>query len=127
MIDQLLDHLKGQRLLIVEDEYTLASDLAQWLREAGAEVVGPAGSVTKALTLVSSNSDNLDGAILDVNLRGEQVFPVADALLAAGVPFIFATGYDSHVLPQAYAAMPRCEKPVDTMQLARLLQRIGRT
>lgn len=118
MIDGTLENLQGLRLLIVEDEYTIASDLAHWFEDAGIKVVGPAGSVPKALALISSD---LDAAVLDVNLGDERVFPVADALSTAGVPFVFATGYDAHIIPEIYADVPRCEKPVDMMQLADLL------
>jgi DNA-binding NtrC family response regulator len=124
MINQSLEALRGRCLLIVEDDYMIATDLTQWFEDAGAEVVGPAGSVSKALALVTSNAERLDAAVLDVNLRDQKVFPVADALSKAGVPFIFATGYDAHIIPKIYTEVPRCEKPVDVMQLARLLKRV---
>ena len=73
---------------------------------------------------MTSNAGRLDAAVLDVNLRDQKVFPVADALSKAGVPFIFATGYDAHIIPDTYAEVPRSEKPVDVMQLARLLGRV---
>ena len=113
--------LAGKRLLVVEDEYVIASDLADTLEHAGAEVVGPAGTVASALKLVESEGGRLDGAVLDVNLRNERVFQVADALAARGVPFILTTGYDESSIPPAYASRPRCEKPVDKLQLMRLL------
>jgi hypothetical protein len=84
-------------------------------------VVGPVGSVDEALTLVKREADRLDGAVLDINLRDEHVFPVADLLTERGVPFIFTTGYDGVALPKRYASAPRCEKPVDKMQLLRSL------
>jgi CheY-like chemotaxis protein len=126
-MDEPLDYLHGLCLLIVEDEYTIASDLASWFEEAGSEIVGPAGSVRNALALATSNLDRLDAAVLDVNLRGERVFPVADVLSGAGVPFIFATGYDAHIIPEVYADVPRCEKPVGMMQLAHMLSTLVRT
>jgi DNA-binding NtrC family response regulator len=113
--------LVGKRLLIVEDEYMIADDLASALEEAGAEVVGPAGTVEDALELVQLNRGRLDGAVLDVNLRDERVYPVADVLASRGVPFVLATGYDVASMPVAYAQMPRCEKPVDKQKLMRLL------
>jgi DNA-binding NtrC family response regulator len=112
--------LGGLRLLVVEDEFIIAIDLAQTLEDLGAEVVGPAGSVRDALDLVKSQGDRLDGAVLDVNLRDQQVFPVADALAERGVPFVFTTGYDTIVTPERHAAVPRCEKPVDKASLVRL-------
>jgi DNA-binding LytR/AlgR family response regulator len=123
MTDQQNDDLKGRRLLIVEDEYMIASDLTEFFEHAGAEVIGPVGSVKDALALIAREGERLDGALLDVNLRNDKVYPVADALFAAGVPFVFATGYDAHAVPEAYADVPRCDKPVDRRQLARLLSK----
>ena len=91
----------------------------------GAEVVGLAGSVRDALDLVEAKGDRLDGAVLDINLRGERVYPVADALAARGVPFVFLTGYDARVIPDAYAGVPRCEKPVSSAVLSRMLSKVG--
>ncbi|MHC2019970.1 response regulator [Methylobacterium sp. CM6247] len=122
MADPRTHGLKGLRLLIVEDEYTIASDLADALEAAGATAVGPTSSIAEALALVEAEQ-NLHGAVLDINLNGELVYPVADALRARSVPFVFATGYDARVIPAAYAEVPRYEKPVDTGQLARALSR----
>jgi len=77
--------------------------------------------VEEALRLIQNKGDRLDGAVLDINLRNERVFPVADALTARGVPFLFTTGYDADSIPKAYAGAPRCEKPVDKAQLLRWL------
>jgi CheY-like chemotaxis protein len=80
---------RGLRVLIVEDEYFLAQDLANRFEQLGAEVIGPAGTVAAALSLVGPNQ--IDVAVLDVNLRGERVYPVADLLLQKQTPFVFAT------------------------------------
>jgi CheY-like chemotaxis protein len=112
--------LRGRRLLVVEDEYLIAADLALALDDGGAEVVGPAGSVEDALELIAAQSP-LDAAVLDINLGNERAYPIADALRERGVPFIFATGYDPWIIPQAYRDVPRCNKPVDLRVLARLL------
>ncbi|PZN95104.1 MAG: response regulator [Alphaproteobacteria bacterium] len=111
-----------RRILVVEDEYVIAMDLALELEELGFEVVGPAGSVSEALALVD-RGDRLDGAILDVNLRNERVYPVADALAARGVRFVFASGYDARLMPDAYADVPRCGKPIDRAVIVRFLGR----
>jgi CheY-like chemotaxis protein len=111
----------GKRLLVVEDEYLIAMDLSDLIEKAGGEVVGPAGSVEDALELVAREADRLDGAVLDINLRDERVYPVADALNASGVPFVFVTGYDAEMIPEAYAGVPRYEKPVDKARLLRLI------
>ena len=118
MTDPQTQGLKGLRLLIVEDEYTIAFDLADTLGAAGAITLGLTSSLAEALALVEADQ-HLDGAVLDINLNGELVYPVADALRARSVPFVFATGYDARVIPAAYAEVPRYEKPVDADQLAR--------
>jgi CheY-like chemotaxis protein len=97
----------------VEDEYAIAADVAWWLEDCGAEVVGPAPTIKDALALVDAHGAALDRALLDVNLRGEKVFPVADALLKLTVPFVFSTGYEDAMLPPAYAGVPRLTKPLN--------------
>ena len=99
MTDGLDKKSDGRCLLLVEDEYIIADDLALSLEQLGFEVVGPAGSVQEALDLVRRNGDRLDGAVLDINLRGERAYPIADALSDRGVPFVFTTGYDTPVIP----------------------------
>jgi CheY-like chemotaxis protein len=111
--------LAGKRILVVEDEYMLANDLAEFLENQGAAVAGPVGTVKGALVLVETEA--LDGAVLDVNLRDEQVYPVADALLARKVPIVFATGYEELLLARAYIGLPRCQKPIDKTALAKAL------
>lgn len=113
--------LRGRRLLIVEDEYLIAINLAHALSESGAEIAGLVGSVKDARELIEAERDRLDGAVLDVNLGNDRVYPVADMLLAQGVPFVFATGYDLWAIPPAYAQIPRCEKPIRVSALMRLL------
>jgi CheY-like chemotaxis protein len=113
--------LAGRRLMVVEDEFIVAMDLASRLEDLGAEIVGPAGTVEDALALVETQGGRLDGSVLDINLHGARVYPVADRLAALGLPFVFTTGYDALVLPPAYAGMPRFEKPIDVAALAQLL------
>jgi DNA-binding response OmpR family regulator len=105
---------------VVEDEYMVADELRRDLVEQGAEVVGPVAKVSEALRFLAI-AGPLDGAVLDVNLGGEMVFPVADLLRKRGVPFVFATGYDRWAMPQAYANVPRYEKPVTTRRVIRAL------
>jgi CheY-like chemotaxis protein len=110
---------RGVRLLIVEDEYFLAQDLADHFQSLGVKVLGPAGTVADALDLLKSHE--VEGAVLDVNLRGERVYPVADVLLQKDVPFVFASGYGGELEPDAYTDVPRCIKPVDFALLTKIL------
>ena len=112
--------LIGRTLLLVEDDYFVADDFARSLEAAGARVVGPAATVPDALDLIS-RTENLDGAILDINLRGAPSYEVADALCARGIALVFATGYDRHVVPTRYAEIPVCEKPIDPAECSALL------
>ena len=104
--------LQNRRILLVEDEFLLAVDLEEHLTAAGAVVVGPVSSVDETLALIAQKSP-LDAAVLDVNLDGQSVFPVADELVRRGVPLVFATGYDERILPARYADAPCLDKPVD--------------
>jgi CheY-like chemotaxis protein len=117
--------LHGRRVLIVEDEYLIAADLAKSLEELGAEVVGPVPSCEQALALIKQEP-RVDAAVLDINLGADRAYPVADALRQARIPFVFASGYDAIVVPSAYADVPRHQKPIDHVGLARSLgARIG--
>jgi DNA-binding NtrC family response regulator len=114
--------LDGARILIVEDEYYLAEDLADALKGAGAEVVGPVGSLRQAEAPLGSG--DLDGALIDMNLRGEPAFALAERLQAAGVPFVIVSGYSREALPASLAKVPRLEKPVDSAQAVTALARL---
>jgi len=115
-----LPSVRGRRILVVEDEYMVAEDLRIELEDMGAEVLGPVPSLAGALALLATGALP-DAAILDVNLGGEMVFPLAEALRERGVPFMFATGYDAWFLPAAYAEVPRCEKPFHVARCLRTL------
>jgi len=101
--------LPGRRILVVEDEPLLAMMIEDLLSEIGCVVVGPASHLGAGLALASEAE--LDGALLDVNLGSEAVYPVADALRRRGVPFVFVTGYGRHGLDTPYAAHPTIQKP----------------
>ena len=103
--------LNGRKILIVEDEYLIADDLATLLREANAEVVGPAASLPRAVRL-AGDTEQIDAAVLDINLRGVNVFPLADELRQRNIPILFLTGYGENSIPVDYAAIRRCEKPM---------------
>ncbi len=113
-------YLKGRRVLVVEDDYFLADDMKNELTRAGAKVVGPVGRVADALRLVASG-EPLDAAVLDINLGGQMVYSVADALRVRDVPFVFTTGYDAAAIPADYAAVRRYEKPVQPAKLGEAL------
>lgn len=112
--------LTGKKVLLAEDEYFIAQDMALAFAAAAAAVIGPAATVAQALRLVMMEP-HLDGAVLDINLKGEMVYPVADALAARGVPFVFATGYNREKIPHRFSHCPRCEKPVRADKVAMAL------
>ncbi|PEQ10566.1 response regulator [Novosphingobium sp. PC22D] len=114
--------LRGCRILVVEDEYMLADELKVELEQAGAIVLGPVSSAGAAIEIIEG-AVQLDGAILDINLGDEMVCAVADRLLEETVPFLFATGYDAAVVPDRYASVVRCEKPLN---LRRVVEVLGR-
>jgi CheY-like chemotaxis protein len=115
--------LSGRRVLVVEDEWIIAHDLELALRKHGAEVAGPVPSLDRARAMLATEGDQLDGAVLDVNLRGQMVYPLADTLAQSGVPFVFATGYSAESIPERYAHVPRCYKPIDADAVVRALGR----
>jgi CheY-like chemotaxis protein len=119
-IDLQLPDLTGLHILIVEDEFIMASVLKNALGRCGAKILGPAATLDRALALVET-ADRIDGAVLDINLRGAMTYPVADVLARRRVPFVFATGYDADIVPEAYRHVPRCEKPVRPGEVARIL------
>lgn len=112
--------LSGLRILVVEDEFFIADDLADALRAQGVEVVGPVSTLRAALDLVGTGAP-LDFAVVDVNLDGDAAFAVGDALIARDVPFMFATGYERDFLPVRFQSVPYWEKPFDPLALARAL------
>ena len=103
--------LDGKNVLVVEDDYLIAIGISQSFEEAGADVIGPVGRVDKALALIAQ-CGRIDGAVLDINLNDEMVFPVAEALCERGVPFLFSTGYDASIIPERFHDVPRFLKPV---------------
>ena len=117
--------VQGLKLLIVEDALLLALELEAGLTEAGAEVVGSAADVGEAMRMINLP---IDAAVLDANLNGASVLPVAQALAARGIPFVFATGYgDDKMLPSGFDA-PVIRKPYDVTQVAAALSEVtGRT
>lgn len=109
--------LQGCRVLLVEDEPLIAWDLAEALREQGAEIIGPSGDVEGALRLLAT-APAIDVALLDVSLDNhESVFAVAEELRSRDIPFVFCTGYAAADLTQRFREVPHCEKPTDAAAL----------
>src|ERR1700692_3817867 len=94
----------GRRILVVEDEMIVAWLLEDMLADLGCAVVGPAVSINQALAMIDAEA--IDAAVLDVNLNGQVSYPIADALAARGVPFVFSTGYAKDRLLDGYRTFP---------------------
>jgi CheY-like chemotaxis protein len=108
-------------ILVVEDEALVALDLEFTLEEMGWQVAGSMGGVTQALRWLNGREPGPSAALLDVNLGGEMVFPVAEALKARRIPFAFATGYADLVSRSNFASAPVLMKPVDRDRLRLVL------
>lgn len=120
MSEALRGALVNRRVLVAEDEYFIARDISRSLRALGAEVIGPVPSLGEALALLSA-AEHLEAAILDINLDGEMVFPVLDALAARNIPVLIATGYGREAIPDEYRHLPRWQKPFEASGLAEAL------
>jgi len=112
--------LRGRSIFIVEDDCVTAMDLAETLSAAGAQIVGPAGTIANALELLSRRPQ-LDIALLDIEVEGAFVFDVADELVKRAVPIVFTTGYERHEIPARFHAARHCEKPVGIAAIAHAL------
>ncbi|HEX6398810.1 MAG TPA: response regulator [Steroidobacteraceae bacterium] len=112
--------LTGLSVLVVEDEYFVANDSARALRDHGARILGPVPDVQRARELLAGESP--DVVLLDVNLKGEMVYPLAEELLRYGVPMIFATGYDASYLPATLRGTPCLQKPIESHELVRAVK-----
>jgi len=102
--------LAGRRILVVEDEMMIGMLIEDILKDAGGEVVGPMPRLKPAMD-AAANEMRIDAAVLDINLAGETVAPVADRLMERGVPFVFLTGYGWHLLPERFHDRPLITKP----------------
>ena len=104
-----------RRVLVVEDEALVAMMMVGFVEELGFTPCGPFASVNEAAAAVRNG--RCDGALLDVNLGGELVYPVADLLSARGVPFVFVTGYNSELVDKRFTNIPILQKPVQIVDL----------
>jgi CheY-like chemotaxis protein len=111
--------LEGLRVLVVEDEMMVSMLIEDMLSDLGCAVVGPASRLDEALQL--AREAELDCAVLDVNLGGQPIFPLADLLREMGAPFAFATGYGDAGLREVDRGSPVLQKPFREADLARVL------
>lgn len=109
------DPTKTPRILVVEDEYLIRMLLEDMLSDLGYEIAGAVGTIAEASDLATKAQ--FDVAILDVNLDGKEIYPVADILSSRGVPFIFVSGYGEGSLAEPYRGRPSLQKPFQAEQL----------
>jgi CheY-like chemotaxis protein len=113
----------GRRVLVIEDEMMVAMLLKDMLADLGVTVVGSAARVEHALALIEA-AGALDAAVLDINLNGQMSYPVADALVARRVPFLFATGYGGASVMNGYRSFPLLRKPFRLLELVDALTKL---
>jgi len=111
--------LTGRSVFLVEDEVMIRMMVADMLEELGYKVAAEAGDISEAMRLAQATE--FDIAILDVNVNGKVISPVADLIRARNLPFIFATGYGSSGLPEEYRDRPALQKPFQIETLARVI------
>ena len=114
--------LSGRRVLVVEDEPLVAMLLEAILEDMGCTPVGPAASVDDGLAILAGG-EPIDAALLDVNVAGQLVFPIATALSGRGVPFVFSTGYGPGGLPDEWRGHPTIQKPFTEADIRSALMR----
>jgi CheY-like chemotaxis protein len=113
----------GRRVLLVEDELMIRMLLDGMLTDLGHTVAAEAGGIEEAIAL--ANEADFDVAILDVNLNGQPITPVVEILIRRGLPFVFATGYGTRGIPEAYRANPTLQKPFQAEALAHAIEAIA--
>lgn len=103
--------LLGLQILVVEDEFLVALEVEAALECMGCNIVGPFAKLGKAVE--AARKAAIDGAVLDINLNGEMVYPLAELLERQSIPFVFITGYTAADLPERFRAFRRLQKPLD--------------
>ena len=116
---------RSKRVLVVEDEMMIRMLLEDMLAELGYAVAATAARIEEAMNAVATG--DFDIAILDVNLDGQAVTPVAEVLATRGTPFFFVTGYAEHGLPEHYGNRPMLKKPFQIDSLRRMLDQVLET
>lgn len=117
------DPLLGRRVLLVEDDAIISMLLEEMLADFGCDVVGTATRVEEALDVIGATTA-IDAVVLDVNLNGMRSDPIADALAACGIPFVFSTGYGGSGVVDAHRDRPVLQKPFNQQDLAAALARL---
>lgn len=115
------DSMSGQRVLIVEDDYTVAYAVADMATALGAHILGPLPSVAAARAAVTPNA-RIDLVLLDLRLQGEMSWPVVDLLQQRGIPVVLTSNTPPREIPARYADVPLHPKPMNETELAQLLQ-----
>lgn len=113
--------MAGMRVLVVEDEVAIAMLIEDMLLDLGAEVIGPAGRLAQATSMADGN---VDLAIIDVNVAGEPVYPLAAILAAKSIPFVFSTGYGAGGIEEAWRGRPVLQKPFSQSDLEKVLREV---
>ena len=114
--------LQRCKVLVVEDEFFLAEDLAFALRSRGAGVVGPIADFDRAVDQASRSG--FDVAVLDINLGNKATYVIADQLKQSAIPFMFTTGYSAEVIPDRFRNVIRLEKPYQVEQLVEMVSQL---
>lgn len=117
--------LRSCRVLVVEDDFLIADDFSRRLAGRGAQIIGPAATLDAARAALGDGED-VDVAVLDINLRGTLVFPFAQHLEAAGIPFLFCTGYGEDPISECFRDVTRFEKPLSHQSFSEMVQKIAR-
>jgi CheY-like chemotaxis protein len=115
--------LRGLRILVVEDTALVADELVRMLKRAGCCITGPCATLGAAMEAAQIKPPPYDGALLDINLRGEWVYPAADVLIRQHIPFVFLTGYGADAIDPMYLDHPMLEKPFGQDELVELIAR----
>ncbi len=115
--------LKALRILVVEDQYLIAMEVQESLEKAGAKVIGPVGRLEHAVN--TAQKENVDAALLDIDLHGERCWQVADILAQKAVPFVFATGFATGiVMPERFAGCAVLSKPYRERDMLEALRKL---
>jgi hypothetical protein len=118
-LTQELQLLRGKRILIIEDNRLVEGKTRRELEKLGVDIVGPTRSVGKAIDIV--DGEEIDAAILDIDLNGDVVYPLADMLCKRGISFVFATGRPVSLIPRKYRGFVLCDKPTELAMIATAL------